>query len=193
WALCQENNCNPLGGCLPMLVQMPILIFLYRGIHEYIVQFEGISFLWVQNLAEPNMLLLILYTLSMIGFQKMASQSQPTADPQQEQQQKMMMYMMPIMFFFFFQTFPAAFLLYWLGSNIIYFGEMGLMMRGDVDLSVDTSSKKSGFVASMLNAAKGAGKDEEEEKEAPKSYAEKRKAEKEKQKKRGKSRWMRPG
>jgi len=195
WALCQENNCNPLGGCLPMLVQMPILIFLYRGIREYIVQFEGVSFLWVHNLAEPNMLLLILYTLSMIGFQKMAATSQPTADPQQEQQQKMMTYMMPIMFFFFFQSFPAAFLLYWLGSNLIYFGEMGLLMRGDPAevVAKEDAKKKSGFVSSMLNAAKGMGGDEEEEKEAPKSYAEKRKQEKEKKKKRGKSKWMRRG
>ncbi len=195
WALCQENNCNPLGGCLPMLVQMPILIFLYRGISEYIVQFEGISFLWVENLAEPNMLLLILYTLSMIGFQKMAATSQPTADPQQAQQQKMMMYMMPIMFFFFFQSFPAAFLLYWLGSNLIYFGEMGFLMRGDPEKALaeaGDSKKSSGFVSSMLNAAKGmGGGEEEDEKQVSQSFAEKRRAEKEKQKKRGKSKWKR--
>ncbi len=180
WALCQENDCNPLGGCLPMLVQMPILIFLYRGIREYIVQFEGISFLWVANLAEPNMLLLILYTLSMIGFQKMAAQSQPTADPQQAQQQKMMTYMMPIMFFFFFQSFPAAFLLYWLGSNLIYFGEMAILMRGGVEEATEASGeKKSGFVSSMLDAAKNMGDgDAEEDREPPLSYAEKQRQEK---------------
>ncbi|MFO8079668.1 MAG: YidC/Oxa1 family membrane protein insertase [Armatimonadota bacterium] len=193
WALCQENNCNPLGGCLPMLVQMPILIFLYHGIRNYIVEFEGISFLWVSNLADPNMLLLVLYTLSMIGFQKMAAQAQPTADPQQAQQQKMMTYLMPLMFFFFFQSFPAAFLLYWLGSNLIYFGEMGLLMRGDPEkvlAEADDSKKSSGFVSSMLNAAKGMGGDEDDEATEPRqTYAEKRRAEKEKKKKQGKGRF----
>lgn len=188
WALCQENDCNPLGGCLPMLVQMPILIFLYRGIREYIVQFEGVSFLWVHNLAEPNMILLVLYTLSMIGFQKMAAQSQPAADPQQEQQQKMMTYMMPLMFFFFFQSFPAAFLLYWLGSNLIYFGEQALLMRGGHETlpKKGNGKKKSGFVGSMLNAAKKMGDgDEDDDKEPPMSYAERRKQEKSKKRRKG--------
>jgi YidC/Oxa1 family membrane protein insertase len=189
WALCQENDCNPLGGCLPMLVQMPILLFLYRGIHDYIVQFEGVSFLWVPNLAEPNMILLVLYTLSMVAFQKMAAKSQPTADPQQQQQQQMMAYMMPLMFFFFFQSFPAAFLLYWLGSNVIYFGEQAIFMRGGPETLPEKSEgdgkKKSGFVGSMLDAAKRmGGDDEEDDKEPPMSYAEKRKQEK--SKKRGK-------
>ena len=157
WALCKENDCNPLGGCLPMLVQMPILIFLYRGIREYIVQFEGVHFLWVQNLASPDMLLLILYTLSMIAFQKLAAKSQPTADPAQQQQQQMMAYMMPVMFFFFFQSFPAAFILYWLGSNIFYFGEQALYMRGGptkVDKPAGSAKKQSGIVNSLLDAAK---------------------------------------
>ncbi len=190
WALCQENDCNPLGGCLPMLVQMPILIFLYRGIREYIVQFDGLSFLWVENLAQPNMILLVLYTLSMVAFQKMAAKSQPTADPQQQKQQQMMAYMMPLMFFFFFQSFPAAFLLYWLGSNVIYFGEHWFLGRMDhgVDKEETASEpagdgdgdgkKKSGFVGAMLDAAKrmsGGGDDEDDG--PPLSYEERRKQE----------------
>ena len=181
WALCKENNCNPLGGCLPMLVQMPILIFLYRGIREYIVQFEGVSFLWVDNLASPDIPLLILYTLSMIAFQKLAAKSQPTADPQQQQQQQMMAYMMPLMFFFFFQSFPAAFILYWLGSNVIYFGEQALFMRGGPKDAIEAAegAKKSGFATSMLDAAKRmGGKETEEEEESAASYAERRKQEK---------------
>jgi len=181
WALCKENNCNPLGGCLPMLVQMPILIFLYRGIREYIVQFEGVSFPWADNLASPDMPWLILYTLSMIAFQKLAAKSQPTADPQQQQQQQMMAYMMPLMFFFFFQSFPAAFILYWLGSNIIYFGEQALFMRGDPKDAVKKAEdgKKGGFATSMLDAAKRmGGKEPEADEESAESYAERRKQEK---------------
>ncbi len=181
WALCKENNCNPLGGCLPMLVQMPILIFLYRGIRDYIVQFHGAAFLWVPDLAQPNMVLLILYTLSMVAFQKVAAQSQPTADPQQAQQQKMMAYMMPLMFFFFFQSFPAAFILYWLGSNLIYFGEQLIYVRkaGDEDNSPPPGDRKKpgggGFVSGMLQAAQRIRKHEPEEAEREPSYEEKRK------------------
>jgi YidC/Oxa1 family membrane protein insertase len=123
WLLCKANGVNPLGGCLPLLIQMPVLIMVYKGIRLYVVQFDRSSFLWVQNLGGPDMILLVAYTLSMILFQKMTQRTNPQAvvDPQQEQQQKMMMYMMPLMFFFMFKTFPAAFILYWLGTNIIYF------------------------------------------------------------------------
>jgi YidC/Oxa1 family membrane protein insertase len=123
WLLCKANGVNPLGGCLPLVIQMPILIMVYKGIRLYVVQFDRSSFLWVGNLGGPDMILLVAYTLSMILFQKMTQKTNPQAvvDPQQEQQQKMMMYMMPLMFFFMFKTFPAAFILYWLGTNIIYF------------------------------------------------------------------------
>ena len=125
WKLCQANGVNPLGGCLPMIAQMPILIMLWNGIRNYIVQFDGHGFLWVKNLASPDMGLLVAYTISMIFFQKMTQKLQPapTMNPQQAQQQQMMTYMMPLMFFFFFQTFPAAFLLYWLATNMVYFAQ----------------------------------------------------------------------
>lgn len=132
WSLCQQNGVNPLGGCLPMLVQMPVLIFLWQGIRNYIVQFDGHPFLWVHNLAAPDYGLLVAYTISMIFFQKMTQKLQPTPtmNPQQAQQQQMMTYMMPLMFFFFFQTFPAAFLLYWLATNVVYFAQQYGYTRG---------------------------------------------------------------
>ena len=193
WKLCQENNCNPLGGCLPMLVQMPILIFLYRGIRDYIVQFDGQSFLWVSNLAQPNTILLILYTISMVFFQKMAAQTQPVTDPQQAQQQKMMTYMMPLMFFFFFQSFPAAFILYWLGSNLIYFGEQALYLRKhhateEGEGAGRSDEKSGGFISAMLDSARRlreGGTNEEEQRRLP-SFEEKRRQEK--QRRRGRNR-----
>ena len=124
WKLCKQHKVNPLGGCLPLLVQMPILIMIYRGIRDYIVRFDQASFLWVDNLAQPDIYLLIAYTISMVAFQKMTQKMDPSAqiNPQQAQQQQMMTWMMPLMFFFLFQSFPAAFILYWLGTNLVYFG-----------------------------------------------------------------------
>jgi YidC/Oxa1 family membrane protein insertase len=159
WRLCQANGVNPLGGCLPMLLQMPVLIFLYKGIQAYIVQFDGHSFLWVKNLAAPDIPLLVLYTLSMILFQKMTQKLQPTptTSPQQAQQQQMMTYMMPVMFFFFFQSFPAAFLLYWLATNIVYFAQQyaytAAVARkaasGEPESLAPVVNKKGGFAGAM--------------------------------------------
>ncbi len=130
WRVWQENGVNPLGGCWPMLIQMPILIFVYQGIRRYIVQFAGSGFLWVRNLAMPDLVLLVAYTASMVLFQKMANRMQPMpADEKQRQQQQMMTWMMPLMFFFFFKTLPSAFILYWLASNLIYFGEQWWFRR----------------------------------------------------------------
>ncbi|MFQ5809777.1 MAG: YidC/Oxa1 family membrane protein insertase, partial [Armatimonadota bacterium] len=129
-ALYKEHGVNPLGGCFPLLIQMPILIALYKGIRMYIYQFSGQEFLWVtsrigwsgDDLAQPDLLLLVLYTISMIVFQKFTAKSTPATDPQQQQMQQTMTYMMPIMFFFFFQNFPAAFILYWAATNVIFTG-----------------------------------------------------------------------
>ena len=159
WRLCQANGVNPLGGCLPMLIQMPVLIFLYKGIREYIVQFDGHSFLWVKNLAAPDLPLLVLYTLSMILFQKMTQKLQPTPtmNAQQAQQQQMMTYMMPAMFFFMFQSFPAAFLLYWVATNVVYFVQQyaytAAMARkaaaGETESLTPAEPRQGGFAGAM--------------------------------------------
>lgn len=156
WKLCQQNGVNPLGGCLPMIVQMPVLILLWQGIRNYIVQFDGHGFLWVHNLAAPDMGLLVAYTISMIFFQKMTQKltPAPTMNPQQAQQQQMMTYMMPLMFFFFFQSFPAAFLLYWLATNVVYFVQQYTYTKGMERRAASTESlvpdgKPSGFAGAM--------------------------------------------
>ncbi len=120
WKLCRQNKVNPFGGCLPLLIQLPLLWMVYRGIRAYTVQLADHSFLWIGSLADPDLPLLVLYTISMIAFQKLTMKNQPVADPQQQQQQNMMVWMMPIMFFLFFQTIASGFILYWLGTNLIY-------------------------------------------------------------------------
>lgn len=115
--LFREHKVNPLGGCLPLLIQMPILILIYRAVQMYIYQFSKSQFLWIPNLAMPDMPLLILYAASMYLSQKLTTM--PTADAQQQQMQKMMTVMMPVMFAIIFQTFPSAFILYWLILTIL--------------------------------------------------------------------------
>ncbi|MBQ7256672.1 MAG: membrane protein insertase YidC [Abditibacteriota bacterium] len=138
-ALYKEHNINPLSGCLPLLIQMPILFFLFYVIKSYEIQFQKGTFLWIgstfehhfslnvlgqpgqvvwfcgANLAEADLILLVIYIISTFVSMKMNT---PVADKQQADQQKMMSYMFPIMFAFLFAGFPSAFLLYWLVFNI---------------------------------------------------------------------------
>ncbi len=184
WSLCKECNVNPLGGCLPLIIQMPILIMIYRGIRDYVVQFDGASFLWVNNLAHPDTPLLVAYAISMFLFQKMTEKMNPAAaaDPQQAQQQKMMAYLMPAMFFFLFRGMSAAFILYWLSANLVYFAEHLWYRRTHPvgEESAEEGKKSSGgFVATMAKAVSGAvGKAKEEDKDKaaplPPSYEETR-------------------
>lgn len=131
----RQKGINPMSGCLPLLVQMPILILLYQAIigikNHFAAQgmlwlhnitnpsfaFPETGFLWVPTLLAPDMGLLILYGISMYITQRLTTP--PNVDPQQEQTQRMMAVMMPFMFTFFFRTFPAAFILYWLMFNIL--------------------------------------------------------------------------
>lgn len=126
-ALYKEHGVNPFSSCLPLLAQMPILMLLYyKVILPYQFQFTKGGLLWIgsglshkfpsivaANLSEPDIPLLLIYTVSMIISQKLS-----VVDPSQAEQQKIMTYTMPILFAFIFRTFPSAFMLYWLFFNI---------------------------------------------------------------------------
>lgn len=126
----QEYGVNPLGGCLPMIIQMPIFFGLWRGI-RYTLELRHSSFLWIQDLARPDHLFDLPFALPMLGselnilplffigsmFWQMRLQPR-SEDPQQRQQQVMMMYMMPAMMLFIFYTMPAGLTLYFVASNI---------------------------------------------------------------------------
>ncbi len=135
--LFKQHKINPASSCLPMLIQFPILIWVYYAIRYFVYQFEGVHFLYLPSLAEPDVIpvgvgpwpgpLLVLYGVSMYFSQKLLSQ--PTATPEQQQQQKMMAYMMPVILLFVLKGLPAAFILYWLLQNILMTGHQWLIMR----------------------------------------------------------------
>ncbi len=140
-ALYKEHNINPFSSCLPILVQLPVLYMLYWMVRLYEYQFIQAKFLWIgssladkfpaivaSNLAEPDIPLLVIYTISMIVSQKMS-----VVDPTQAQQQKMMAYTLPVLFAFIFREFPAAFMLYWLIFNIISTTQQYFIMRKPLD------------------------------------------------------------
>ncbi len=117
-----DHGINPLGGCLPMLLQIPVFIFVYQGIRAYTWRFHHVSFLWIDSLAAPDLPLLLLYGASMFVTQWLTMKRQPTSgDPSAQQMQKTMGWLMPIMFTYmmYLWNLPSAFYLYWLTFNII--------------------------------------------------------------------------
>jgi YidC/Oxa1 family membrane protein insertase len=113
-ALYKKHKVNPIGGCLPMFLQVPVFIALYNVLLRAI-ELRGAPFiLWITDLAskDPYFVLPIVMGLTMVLQQKMT----PTAmDPKQA---KMMM-LMPIVFTFMFLTFASGLVLYWLVNNIL--------------------------------------------------------------------------
>ncbi|MGH9914060.1 MAG: membrane protein insertase YidC, partial [Pyrinomonadaceae bacterium] len=114
---------NPLGGCLPMLIQMPFLFALYKAMTIYI-DFRQASFLWIPDLtaADQYHILPILMAASMIIAQLITPM--PQTDPLQK---KLMIFGMPLMMLYFFWNVPAGLQLYWLVGNIVGFGQQMLI------------------------------------------------------------------
>lgn len=113
--LYKKEKVNPLGGCFPILLQMPIFIALYWSLMESVELRHAPFMLWIQDLSvqDPYYILPVLMGVSMFFIQKMSPTS--VQDPMQ---QKVMKFM-PIIFTFFFLWFPAGLVLYWLVSNVV--------------------------------------------------------------------------
>ncbi|HUV05968.1 MAG TPA: membrane protein insertase YidC [Armatimonadota bacterium] len=138
-ALYKEHGVSPFGSCLPLLVQMPVLYLLYWMVRLYQFQFANGEFLWIgsglaskfpslvgTSLAQGDVPLLVLYTVSMFISQKLT-----VVDPTQAEQQKMMTYTMPLLFGFMLWKWalPSAFVLYWLFFNIISTVQQYLILK----------------------------------------------------------------
>jgi YidC/Oxa1 family membrane protein insertase len=136
-ALYRKHGVNPMGGCLPMVVQIPIFIALYNALGSSVEMWQA-RFLWIRDLTQPDALftasvwggytlsanlLALLMGVSMWVQQKM---SPPAGDPRQAQ---MMLWMMPILFTFMFWSFPSGLVLYWLVNNILQVGQQWLITR----------------------------------------------------------------
>jgi len=114
--LYKKEKFNPLGGCWPLLVQIPVFIALYWVLLESVELRDAPFFLWIDDLSQPDrfFLLPVLMGAGMIAQQKMSSSSM-AMDPIQ---QKIMM-AMPIAFTVFFAFFPSGLVLYWLVNTLL--------------------------------------------------------------------------
>jgi len=115
--LMKENGVSMTGGCLPQLIQLPFLIYVYYAVKLYAHHFANGGALWIADLSRPDLPLLVIYAASMILSMKLTPQA-PSADSQQKQTQKMMTYLMPVMMVMFLKSWPSAFIFYWATFNI---------------------------------------------------------------------------
>jgi len=117
-ALYRAHKVNPMGGCLPMLIQIPVFFGLYKALLYAIELRHAPFFWWIQDLSakDPYYITPIIMGATMFVQQKMT----PTAgDPMQ---QKIMLFL-PIIFTFLFLNFPSGLVIYWLFNNILSIGQ----------------------------------------------------------------------
>lgn len=121
--LYQEAGVNPLAGCLPLLVQMPILIGIFYAIRDF--SYVNVpSFLWMKDLsqADPTYVLPVLSAVTTYWQQRQTT-------TEMTQQNKMMMIFMPLFIGYISTTFPAGLVVYWVMSNIIQIAQQWWMYR----------------------------------------------------------------
>lgn len=116
--LYRTNKINPLGGCWPMLLQIPVFFALYKALLNSIELRHAPFMFWIQDLSEkdPCYITPIIMGATMFLQQKMTPMA---GDPAQ---QRMMMFM-PLIFTFLFLNFPSGLVLYWLVNNVITIGQ----------------------------------------------------------------------
>lgn len=173
-ALYSKAGASPFSGCLPMLLQMPILIAMF-SFFPSAIELRGENFLWAQNLAAPDVVLTLpfkipfygdhvslfclLMTITNIIYTRLNMQNQPSS--QSMPGMKWMMYLMPLMFLFFFNDYAAALSYYYFLSLLItiiqtylfrhFVNEKKLRQRM-MEKAANAKPKKSGFMARLAEA-----------------------------------------
>ena len=165
-AFYKSEGVNPLAGCWPLVLQLPILFSVYWAITTQSDLFETTHWLWIgspiaqsfpivfaQNLKDSDHFLLVVYAISMFFSVRLST---PSMDPTMQQQQRIMSYIYPVMFGVIGQRWPSALIIYWLMFNLFTMAQQGYLMRkyaaasGPVDaVSIDNVAKRPRKPASL--------------------------------------------
>jgi YidC/Oxa1 family membrane protein insertase len=149
--LYKKEGVNPMGGCLPLLLQLPVFIALYQILPRF-ADLKNVSFLWVQDLSSPdtiatisafrdipllpyniNILPIIMVVFSVLQT-KLSSTGKNQNDPMVQQQRKMMM-LMPVLFLLLFWNMPSGLVLYWTVQTI-----MSIVQQMNINRKLDAES-----------------------------------------------------
>ncbi len=124
--LYRDKGVNPMAGCLPLVIQMPILMGMYYALYNFDYGGAAPSFLWLPSLSEtdPNYILPVLAAATTLIQQKMTTM-------QQTQQTKMLMIVMPLFIGWLSLTFPSGLVLYWVTMNVVQIVQQWWIYRDD--------------------------------------------------------------
>jgi YidC/Oxa1 family membrane protein insertase len=123
----QKHNVNPMAGCLPLLVQFPILIGLFRALRDpakYVFGSPEVyasinsNFLWLENLSNPDLWILPILAAITTYLSSKMMQPKLKKGQKQDQTQMMMLYFFPLMMLVWGRSFPAGLTLYWVVGNL---------------------------------------------------------------------------
>lgn len=131
--LYQQYKVNPVGGCLPLLIQMPIIFGLFAVLREPIkhisdpnfVQAVNEAFLWIPNLSQPDLIILPV----LAGITTYFSMNSASTGAAQNQTMKTMNMVFPVMILWWGRSFPAGLTLYWVVSNIFQMVQQYLLPK----------------------------------------------------------------
>jgi YidC/Oxa1 family membrane protein insertase len=162
--LYQTYGVNPAGGCLPILLQMPIFIALW-GLFQAATELRQQPFIfWINDLSAPDVIYDLGFKLPLAGIQEISGlailmgvttffqQKMSIKDPKQQA----LVYMMPIMLTILFMTFPSGLNLYYFMFNVFSIAQQYYInhKQSDVELvPVDPSKRKKGFMQRLMDAA----------------------------------------
>jgi len=179
--LYKKAGVNPMAGCIPLLLQMPILIALFRFFPSSI-ELRGQAFLWAKDLSSydsiytfPNgfslpwygdhiSLFALLMTISSVIYTRINDQMMGSTQTQMPGM-KTMMYMMPVMFLFWFNDYSSGLSYYYLLANLLTFAQIYLIrafldekkLHAQIEVNKKKPVKKSGFQKRLEDMAKQRG------------------------------------
>ncbi len=143
--LYKKNGVNPVGGCLPMLLQLPFF-FAFYTVLTVAIEMRGSSWLWVHDLSQPETLAIRVLPILLIVTQFLSQKMTPS--PGMDPTQQKMMMIMPIALGYMFYFASAGLVLYWLTGNLVGIVQQMLLNRGGspppavVDVKPTTKKKK---------------------------------------------------
>ena len=127
-ALYKDAGVNPLAGCLPLLIQMPILMGMYYSLYNFNYPTpESAYFLWMTSMSDPDP----LYILPVLSALTTFLQQKMTTTDSNNPQMKMMMFIMPLFIGWISINFPSGLVLYWVTMNVVQIIQQWWMYRGD--------------------------------------------------------------
>jgi len=150
--LYKEYGVNPLGGCLPMLFQMPLLYALFI-VFRTTIELRGASFIWwIKDLSTPDVIFTLPFSIPLYGdgvavlpivmALTMILQQKMTGASQANQQQKIMMWFMPIFFLLIFNNFPSGLNLYYTVFNLLTILQQKLFINPSVHAKLAEQREK---------------------------------------------------